>query len=244
MKQIRSVLVTLASAALITGAAGCGTASASPPTPAYPSNGQSGCDGLGGTVDTDQTCHVQSSASNYTLEMRYPLDYPDQTAVTNFLTKDRADFLNWIAKFAPQDQRGRPYAFAATAKTYRSGTPIASTESVVLEIDNDTGLANEGHPDTTFKSFNYDLTKNAPITFDTLFKPGTHPLEVLNPIVERELVHVSDGRVDDLDVYAYQNFAITDDAVIFFFGQDQVVRDHRGPHQVSIPRSELAPLLA
>jgi hypothetical protein len=244
MNQIRSVLVALGSAALTTGAAGCGTATASPPTPAYPSNGQSGCDGLDGTVDTDLTCHVQNSASNYTLEMRYPLDYPDQTAVTDFLTQDRADFLNWIAKIAPQDQRGRPYAFAATAKTYRSGTPTASTESVVLEIDKDTGFANEGHPDTTFESFSYDLVKQAPITFDTLFKPGTHPLEVLNPIVERELVHGSDYRVDDLDVYAFQNFAITDDAVISFFGQNQVVRDHAGPHQVSAPRAELASLLA
>jgi hypothetical protein len=256
MNQIRTVLIALASAAVITGAAGCGTSSASPPTtpaapspaattaPAYSSNGQSGCDGLGGTVDADQTCHVQTSSSNYTLEMRYPLDYPDQKAVTDFLTQDRADFLDWIAKFGPQDQRGRPYTYDATAKTYRSGTPTAGTASMVLEIDNDTGLANEGHPDTTFKSFNYDLTKGAPITIETLFKPGTQPLEVLNPIVQRELVHGSDYLVSDLDVYTYQNFAITDEAVIFFFGQNQVMRDHKGPHQVSVPRAELAPLLA
>jgi Protein of unknown function (DUF3298) len=256
MNQIRTVLIALASAAVITGAAGCGTSSASPPTtpaapsspattaPAYSSNLQSGCDGLGGTVDADQTCHVQSSSSNYTLEMRYPLDYPDQTAVTDFLTQDRADFLDWIAKFGPNDSRGRPYMYAATAKTYRSGMPTAGTASLVVEIDNDTGLANEGHPDTMFKSFNYDLTKNAPITFDTLFKSGTQPLQVLNPIVQRELLHGSDYRVSDLDVYTYQNFAITDEAVIFFFGQNQIVRDHTGPHQVSVPRTELAPLLA
>ncbi|MDT5044816.1 MAG: hypothetical protein QOG75_669, partial [Mycobacterium sp.] len=33
MNQIRTVLIALASAAVITGAAGCGTSSASPPTP-------------------------------------------------------------------------------------------------------------------------------------------------------------------------------------------------------------------
>jgi hypothetical protein len=32
--------------------------------------------------------------------------------------------------------------------------------------------------------------------------------------------------------------------VIFFFGQDDVVRDNNGPHQVSVPRADLAPLLA
>jgi hypothetical protein len=255
MNQIRSVLIALASAAVITGAAGCGTSTATPPTtsanPSSPaptasasSPGAQSCAGLGGTVDADQTCHVQSASSNFTLDMRFPLDFPDQKAVTDFLTQDRADFLDWIAKFGPNDRRGRPYMYATTAKTYRSGTPTAGTESMVLEIDNNTGLANEGHPDTTFKSFNYDLTKNAPITFETLFKPDTQPLEVLNPIIQRELVHGSDYRVDDLDAYTYQNFAITDDAVIFFFGQNQVVRDHKGPHQVSVPRSELAPLLA
>jgi hypothetical protein len=111
-------------------------------------------------------------------------------------------------------------------------------------MDNDTGLANQGHPDTTFKAFNYDLTKHAPITFDTLFKQGTQPMEVLNPIVQRELVHGSDYRVNDLDADTYQNFALTDDAVIFFFNQNQVVHDNNGPDQVSVPRSELAPMLA
>jgi hypothetical protein len=38
-------------------------------------------------------------------------------------------------------------------------------------------------------------------------------------------------------------FAITDDAVIFFFGEDDVIRDNNGPHQVSIPRAELASIL-
>jgi hypothetical protein len=111
---------------------------------------------------------------------------------------------------------------------------------VVLEIQDDTGLAHQGHPNTSFKALNYDLTKQAPISFDTLFKPGTNPLEVLNPIVQREL----DAPAADLDATTYQNFAITDDAVIFFFGEDQVVRDHNGPQHVSVLRTELAPLLA
>jgi Protein of unknown function (DUF3298) len=67
---------------------------------------------------------------------------------------------------------------------------------------------------------------------------------VLNPIVQRELGTRSYMPVRDLDATTYRNFAITDDAVIFFFGEDQVVPDHNGPHQVSVPRSELASLLA
>ena len=42
----------------------------------------------------------------------------------------------------------------------------------------------------------------------------------------------------------YQNFAITDDALIFFFGQGQWLGEDTGPQQVSVPRTELASLLA
>jgi hypothetical protein len=150
---------------------------------------------------------------------------------------------NWVAQSRP-DGRNRPYEHSVTAKTYRSGTPTSGTQSLVLEIEDDTGAAHQGHPHTSFKAFNYDLAKHAPMTFGTLFKPGTNPLDVLNPIVQRELGTHTEAPVNDLDANTYRNFAITDDAVIFFFGEDQVIQDNNGPHQVSVPRSDLAPLLA
>jgi hypothetical protein len=43
----------------------------------------------------------------------------------------------------------------------------------------------------------------------------------------------------------FRNFALTDDSVIFFFGEGQLVSaDNTGPRQMSVPRRELAPLLA
>jgi hypothetical protein len=224
-------LAVAATAALV-----CATAF-SVSTAAQP--GAPGCDGLGGTVDASQICQVHSTTPTYTIDMSVPLDYPDQQAVTDYLMQDRADFLDWIAKFASQG-RNRPYMHDVTAKTYRS----SGTQSLVLDIDDDTGLSHEDHPGTHYKAFNYDLNKQAPITFDTLFKAGTTPLDVLNPIVQRELGKHSYTPVQDLGATTYQNFAITDDAVIFFFAEDQVIADNNGPHRVSVPRSELAPLLA
>jgi hypothetical protein len=255
-----SALIAITAAALIAGAVGCGTSSiahqttsattaagatASPATtsPSLPSaaaQGQSACTDLNGGVSPDHTCHVRSATSAYQIDMNFPLDYPDLQAVTDFLKQDRDTFLDWVARFGSSDRRGRPYQYVATAKTFRSGTPESGTQSLVLEIDNDTGLAHEGHPDTTFHAFNFDLGKRAAITFDTLFKPGTKPLEVLNPIVQREL----HAPTVDLDEKKYQNFALTDDAVIFFFGQDQVVPGNNGPKRVIVPRTELASLLA
>jgi hypothetical protein len=201
---------------------------------------QSACADLGGTVDTDQICQVHSTTSTYTFDMSVPLDYPDQQAVFDYLKQDRGDFVDWFTKFGGAG-RDRPYMHDVTAKTFRSGTPTSGTQSLVLDIDDDTGLAHEGHPGTSYKTFTFDLDKQAPITLDTLFKPNAKPLDALTPIVRRELhAPALELLTSDLD-----NFAVTDDAVIFFFGEGQVIPgENNGPHQISVPRSELAPLMA
>ena len=195
-------MIAITTTAVIAGAAGCGTSSiahqttsaaasaeatTSPAQPPVAAQGQSVCTDLNGTVGPDHACHVHSATSTDKIDMSFPLDYPDLQAVTDFLKQDRDKFIDWVAKFGPRWPPSRPYEYVVTAKTYRSGTPDSGTQSLVLEIDNDTGLANEGHPNTTFQAFNFDLGKHAPITFDTLFKPGTKPLQVLDPIVQREM---------------------------------------------------------
>jgi Protein of unknown function (DUF3298) len=211
---------------------------------------QSACADLGGTVDTDQICHVHSATASYTLDFSFPVDYPDQQAVTDYLTHERDQFISFAAQIPPGPERfGEGYELTETAKTYRSGTPATGTESLMLQIANNTGLAHVGHPATHFTAFNYDLAKHTPITFDTLFKPGTKPLDVINPAYRAALqkrwgsqtLPQPDG---GLDVNAYQNFAITDDAVIFFFGDGQVGEVGGSPLEVPVPHTELAALLA
>lgn len=240
----RKVFVALTATAVFLAATACGTSSTAQPstsTSAAPS-AQSACADLGGAVGGDQICHVDAATPLYTIDMSFPVDYPDQKTLSDVLTRERDSFVDWVAQFAQPD-RGRPYVQIVTAKTYTSGTPESGTRSLVLEVQSDAGLAHEGHPDTSFDALNYDLGKGAAITFDTLFKPGTQPLETLNPIVLRELQKPG-SVVNDLSARTYQNFALTDDAVIFFFAQDQVIVDNNGPHQVSVPKTELAALLA
>ena len=196
---------------------------------------QSACTNLGGTVDQNQICQGHIVTSNYTLDLSFPVSYPDQQPLTDYLTHTRD---TWVDDAKARPPSGRPpYLLTITGTAYRSATPTSSTQSVVLDMNQDLGA----HPVTSFKGFNYDLGKGVPITFDRLFKPGTKPLDVLNPIVQRELgpLPFGDPGVDD-----YQNFAITDDAVIFFFGQGQVLAEVDGPQQVSVPRAELASLMA
>lgn len=201
---------------------------------------QSACDQLGGTVDPGQTCHVRSATATYKIDFGFPVDYPDQQPVADYLMQTRDDFVKFAQLPAARDW-GAPYQLIAQGETYRS----AGTQSLVLRMGQDA----EPHPVSWFKAFNYDLTKRAPITFDTLFKPGTNPLDVVYPAVQRAAQKRSGSATPPtlnggLDASNYQNFAITDDAVTFYFGQGQLLSHADGEFEVPVPRAELAAMLA
>ncbi|HTM84232.1 MAG TPA: esterase [Mycobacterium sp.] len=203
---------------------------------------QSACADLGGTVDTEQICQVHTANSTYTLDYAFPVGYPDQQALAGYLIQTRDGFINVSEMPGVRDQ---PYVLDAKGTTYRYGNP-ARTESLVFEVYQNVGGA---RPQTWFQAFNYDLVKRAPITFETLFKPDTKPLDVIFPIVQRELQKQSGTEQEipqgaGLDPANYQNFALTDDAVIFFFGQGELLAGAAGATQASVPRAALAGLLS
>lgn len=79
-----------------------------------------------------------------------------------------------------------------------------------------------------------------------MFPPGA--LQQIFPIVQRELEtqtgltgSISPG--DGLDPSHYQNFAITDDSVIFFFGRAELLPSYADATTVAIPRNEIPALL-
>ncbi|HET6737261.1 esterase [Mycobacterium sp.] len=199
------------------------------------------CDVLGGTVDADRRCQVQIATATYEIGFNFPVDYPDQQTLTDYLTQERDEFIDFVADAPPRDF---PYSLAARATAYHSGTPTSGTVSLVFDRGSDTGA----HPVTHFDAFTYDLAKAVPITLATLFKPGIQPVEVLDPIVRRELVKKSQGQENPmpntLGARMYENFAITDEAVIFFIGQGAWLSQLAGPQEISVPRAELAALLA
>ncbi|MGY1990595.1 esterase [Mycolicibacterium fortuitum] len=203
---------------------------------------QSACADLGGTVDSDQVCQVHTANASYALDYRFPVNYPDQQAVAAYLIQTRDGFVNVSDMPGSRDQ---PYVLDARGTAYSSGTP-PHTQSLVFEVYQNVGGA---HPQTWYKTFNYNLATRAPITFDTLFKPGSRPLDVVFPIVQRELqkqsgVEQAISPTIGLDPTHYQNFAITDDSVIFFFGQGELLPEAAGASQANVPRSAIAALLA
>jgi hypothetical protein len=204
---------------------------------------QSACVDLGGTVGHDQICSVHTSNSTYTLDITFPNDYPDQQALTAYLTQARDGFVN-VSEMP--GSYNLPYELDAKGTGYRTSPPTGVTQSVVFTMWQNVGGL---HPQTWYKSFNWDVGKKVPITFDTLFKPGTKPLDVIYPAVE-QYIQKQQGLIDGipasvgLDASKYQNFALTDDAVIFYFGQGELFAEAAGPVEASVPRATLAPLLA
>lgn len=245
----KHALVALTSVVVMAGVVGCGTSSSPQPsastaattaTSAPPS--AHSCTALGGTVDGQRRCQVQIESDRYHIGFSFPVDYPDQQALTDYLIEGRDEFIDFVNDAPPRDY---PYSLAARAELYHSGTPTSGTKSLVFTRNSDAGA----HTVTSYDAFTYDLGEGVPITLDTLFKPGTRPVEVLDPIVRRELEKKSQGYENPmpgntLGPRMYEDFAITDDAVIFFIGQGAWLSQLAGPQQVSVPRTELASVLA
>jgi hypothetical protein len=203
-----------------------------PPVSAAPES----CAAFGGVVQGD-TCRVQASTAEYTIDMTFPLDYPDEQALVEYLTQTRDGFVN-VGQ--TPDFRRIPHEMDVTAESFES----AQTRSVVLTLFQDVGSA---HPTTWYKSFTYDVGNRRPVTFDTLFAPDVKPLDAIFPIVQRTLegetglvgsIPPGDGR----DPAHYQNFAVTDDSVIFFFGRAELLPSFAGATSVTLPRNEIPPL--
>lgn len=194
------------------------------------------CAGLGGTVEA-AVCHVHDSTASYLLDMAFPVDYPDQQALTDYLTQNRDGFMNVVKSSGPRDM---PYQMAVTSEEQRS----QSTRSVVLKVFEDLGGP---RPSNSYKSFNYDLDRGRPITFDTLFAPGSKPLDAIYPLVQRDV-----GRQNGLgaailpgiglDPSRYQNFAITDTDVIFYFAPGELLPPPTGAIESRVPRNAIPPL--
>ena len=198
------------------------------------------CTNLGGTIEDGQMCRVRATGPTYTLNMVFPADYPDEQPLVDYITQNRDGFVNVAQSSGPRDQ---PYQLEATTEQRGSGQP-PRTRSVVLKLFQDLGGS---HPSIWYKAFNYNLVAKQPITFDTLFAPNTTPLDSIFPIVQRDLEHQtplgaaippSAGH----DPTHYQNFAITDDQLIFYFAPGEMLPAFAGPVQAQVPRNAIPPL--
>ena len=213
--------------------------------------GTSGCAHLGGNVQGGNICRLHDFKPTYTIDLQFNTDYSDDGPVTDYITQQRDEVIN--ASLAP-GASSLPYVLEVNYTFFRSGQatrttpeygqPWHGTASLVLNTYK--SMDNPGL--TTYKSFTFDYEQNRPVTFDNLFAPGTNPMDSLYPAVANELQRQFRERHFKLpqnvgrDPAHYQNFAITDDAVIFFFGTSELLPQEAGYFFAPIPRAALPPL--
>jgi uncharacterized protein DUF3298 len=201
------------------------------------------CTDVGANAGPNNTCQLQITDPGYTVDVSFPSDYPDQKPLFDFVKQTLDGYLN-VAK-AP-DPRDMPYALEITSTGYTSAVPPRGTQSVVLKVYESVGGA---HPQTFYKAFNWDQGLRKPITIDNLFRAGTQPFPVILPLVQADVqkqlgVTVSIPPADGLDPTNYQNFAITNDTLLFFFSQGEFLPGPAGSVQVTVPRSAVDSMIA
>ena len=194
-------------------------------------------------VDTGNVCQIQLTDPGYTVSISVPSNFPDMKSVTQFVAQTRDAFLNVAKSSTPREA---PFALDITAATYNSFVPPRGQLSVVLNVYQNIGAA---HPQTSFKSFVWDQAYRKLVTYETLWQPGIDPLPIIFPAVQAALQQQTGQPVPispaaGMDPVNYQNFAITNDGVIFFFSQGGLLPEAAGATQTLVPRAVIDPLLA
>jgi Protein of unknown function (DUF3298) len=216
---------------------------------------QSGCADLGGNIQAGNVCRAYLETPAYIVELRFRTDYVDGQAVTDYLAQERDRLVN--ASQMPS-ARELPYKLYVTYRYYSSGRrlnttqaeqgygkPPLGTQSLVF---NDSLTVNGDPLPTKIKSFTFNLNQNRPVTFGDLFAPGTNPIDPIYRAVAADLERQQHPRDFKLtaDVgrnpATYQNFAITDDALIFFFPEGELLTKDSGNLVATVPRAMLPPL--
>lgn len=208
------------------------------------------CSDLKGAL-VGQNCIIQDGDAGYSLRIAYPPNYPDVQGVFDWVKQTRDGFVN-VAK--SPDSRTMPYQLEVTPTEYTSAVPPRGTQSLVFKVFQDVGGA---HPQTFYKAFNWDQGLRRPIVVDPagqekiqpLFQPGTNPWPIVFPLVEAELEKQLGTKPAiapqvGLNPTTYENFAIQNDSLVFFFGQGAILPESAGAPAVTIPRPPVDRMIA
>ncbi len=219
--------------------------------------------------NTGRTCEIQVSDPGYAVDISMPLNYPDQKAVAEYIAATRDAFLNSAKSGAPHST---PYELRIKPTEYSSSIPPRGTQTVVFTVNQNLGGAQPQTTykafnwDQTYrKAITYsaapDDKEHAPLW------QVDDPLKTVAPIVQTELQQqlappptepgqsttatsttaptpLPFAQAALYDPANYQNFAVANDGVIFFFDQGVLLPASAGGLHVLVPRSAIDPMIA
>jgi hypothetical protein len=220
--------------------------------------------------NTGKTCEIQLSDPGYRVDISIPLDYPDQKSVADYISQTRDGFLNVAKSGAPRET---PYELTIKPTEYNSAIPPRGTQTVVFKVFQNVGGAHPQTTFKAF-NWDQTYRKTITYTAASDDKEHTplwrvdDPLKTVAPIVQAELqkqlapapppaqpgqpATATPTPTPPLPIAQpalynaanYQNFAVVNDGVIFFFDQGALLPDSFGALQVLVPRSAIDPMIA
>lgn len=140
-------------------------------------------------VSTGSTCKIYLSEAGYSVDITFPLNYPDLQPMADFIAQKRDSFVNTAKSGAPGTT---PYALSIMPTSYTSAIPPRGTQAVVLAVTQNVVGAT---PETTYKSFNWDQSYRKAIIWtaapddkaNTPLWRVADPLTTVGPIVKADL---------------------------------------------------------
>lgn len=219
--------------------------------------------------NTGRTCEIQLSDPGYNVDISMPLNYPDQKPIAEYIAQARDAFLNSAKSGAPHST---PFELKIKPTEYTSSIPPRGTQAVVFTVDQNVGGAQPQTTykafnwDQTYRkpiafSAAPDDKDRAPLW------QVDDPLKTVAPIIQTELQQqmapppTQSGQSTTTmsttappplpiaqtalyDPNNYQNFAVVNDGVIFFFDQGVLLPASAGALHVLVPRSAIDPMIA
>ncbi|OBK19354.1 RsiV family protein [Mycobacterium asiaticum] len=221
---------------------------------------------------TGSMCEIQLSDPAYSVDISMPLDYPDQKPVAEFISQTREAFLNTAKSGAPHDKpyelKIKPTEYSSAIPPRGTQAVVFNVYRNVGGAQPQTTFKAFNWDQTYRKEIVYtaksDDKEHAPLW------RVDDPLKTVAPIVQAELTKqqapppaappaqpgqpapaaappapaVPIAQTALYDPANYQNFAVVNDGVIFFFDQGTLLPDSAGGTQVLVPRSAIDPMLA
>jgi hypothetical protein len=211
-----------------------GLAVASPEDDCFAANGQ---------WKTDESrCIIQTGIR---IDLDYPVELASQPVVAEtidpWLAGMQGDF---VASYAPDfalPSYANNWTLTASYEIYEHSTDVAS---LVYTVGNYTGGA---HPNYLYVTYTFDFIDQSLIALEDLFMRGGDPWLTIAPLVETDLREqlgdaadaswIADGAGGNPD--NYRAFALTEDALVFFFAPYQVAAYAAGGLEVRLPLDAL-----
>ncbi|QZA06108.1 RsiV family protein [Mycolicibacter heraklionensis] len=223
--------------------------------------------------NTGRTCEIQLSDAGYSVDISMPLNYPDQKSVAEYIAQTRDAFLNSAKSGAPGSAPAKlsikPTEYTSSIPPRGTQAVVFTVDQNVGGAQPQTTYKAFNWDQTYRKAITFaaasDDKEHAPLW------QVDDPLKTVAPIVQAELQQqlapapTQSGQSTTststststtappplpfaqaalYDPANYQNFAVVNDGVIFFFDQGVLLPASSGALHVLVPRSAIDPMIA